>query len=175
MATPPKPLTNLHPAERTYLRLVRAQGRPAPTTKRLDIQAPIADDGETDCWTHAWQVARRLREQGIEATYVEGICFRPSATGPSFHAWVEEANPLTGRVLVECTPGYERANRYLGIAVDCTPGGVPDRVTAEWTVRSSVIQAALAGGGGPEQVLAAVAPPGKPQHGPAARTRRQER
>lgn len=151
--TAPKPLTDLHEAERTYLRLVRQHGRPAPATKRLDLQAPVADDGESDCWTHAWQVAQRTG-----ATYVEGICVRAGADGPSFHAWVEETNPLTGRILVECTPGYEHATRYVGIAVDCTPDGIPAQMTGDWDVRASVIQSALAGGGTPARVLEVVRP-----------------
>lgn len=149
----PQPLTDLSAAERTYLRMVRRYGRPGPASKRLDIQAPVADDGETDCWTHAWQVARRTG-----GTYVEGICTRPGASGPSFHAWVEETNPLTGATLVECTPGYEEATGYFGIPVDTTPGGLVDQISGDWTVRSSVIQAALAGGGSVEQVLTAIRP-----------------
>lgn len=148
---PPKALTDVTDVEKTYLRLIRQHGRPAPTSKRFDIQTPVADDGESDCWTHAWQVARRTG-----GTYVEGVCFRPGADGPSFHAWVEETNPLTGRTLVECTPGYENATRYLGIPVDSTPGGLVDTITSDWTIRSSVIQSALAGGGTPTQVLTAV-------------------
>jgi hypothetical protein len=151
-ASTPAPLTDLIPAEREYLRMVRRYGSPAPLAKRLDIQTPVADDGETDCWTHAWEVARRTG-----GTYVEGVCIREGADGPSFHAWVEEDNPLTGRTMVEVTPGYERATRYVGIAVDSTPGGVVEKITGDWKVRSSVIQSALFGGGTVEQVLRAVA------------------
>lgn len=149
MSAKPQPLTDLHPAEVQYLQMVREHGLPAPLRKRLDLQPPVADDGETDCWTHAWEVARRTG-----ASYVEGVCQRPGAGGPSFHAWVEEDHPLLGRTVVETTPGYEEASRYLGIVVDNAPGGLVDRITSDWTIRSSVLQAALAGGGTPGQVLA---------------------
>lgn len=156
MTEAPKPLTDMIPAERQYLALVRRHGVPGPAVKRLDIQSPVADDGESDCWTHAWETARRTG-----GTYVEGICVRSGANGPSFHAWVEETNPLTGRTLVEVTPGYEHAAHYVGIAVDSSQGGTVEEVTGDWTVRSSVIQAALAGGGTPEQVLRHVAAKGR--------------
>lgn len=147
-----KALTDVTPAERTYLDMVRKRGIAGPIRKRLDIQDPVVDDGESDCWTHAWQVAQR-----IGGTYVEGVCVRPGASGPSFHAWVEEVNPLTGPTLVETTAGYEQAAHYLGIAVDCTPGGLIEEVTKSWgSVRASVIQALLAGGQTPERVLMAV-------------------
>lgn len=149
--TAPKPLTDLTDVERTYLRLIRAHGRPAPTTKQYEPQAPVADDGQSDCWTHAWNLARRIR-----GTYVEGIVVRPGANGPSFHAWVETDNPLIGRSLVEATPGYEHAQHYLGITIDNAPRGKVSLMTARWHIRASVIQAALAGGGTPDQVLNAV-------------------
>lgn len=148
---PPQPLTDVTDVEQAYLHLIRRHGRRAPVNRRVDIQRPVADDGESDCWTHAWKKARQT-----DATYVEGVCFRPGADGPSFHAWMEETNPLTGRTLVECTPGYENATRYLGIPVDTTPGGLVDMLTQDWTLRVSVIQAALAGGRTPAQVLHAV-------------------
>lgn len=153
MAEQRKPLVDLTEFEHAYLRLVRTKGHPAPTAKRLLIQKPVADDGETDCWTHAWRIARQ-----IGGTYVEGVCRAEGSHGLSMHAWVVENNPLTGATLVEVTPGYERATHYIGIAIDSRPGGKVDELTADWHVRSSVIQAAFYGGWSPEQVLSFVRP-----------------
>lgn len=148
------PITDLTEVETTYLNLVRRHGVPGPTTKRLEIQPPVADDGESDCWTHAWTVARNLG-----ATYVEGVCRRAGAGGPSMHAWVQQDTPF-GPVLIETTPGYEDATHYRGIAIDTTPGGQVDQITRQWRLRSSVLQSALAGaqsaGVPPERVLATV-------------------
>jgi hypothetical protein len=141
MARPILDESHIHPAIRDTVANSRQQ-------LVQEVQAAVADDGETDCWTHAWQVARRTG-----GTYVEGLCVRKGASGPSFHAWVERDHPLLGRILVETTPGYEEASHYVGIAVDNTPGGTVEKVTSDWTIRSSVLQAALAGGGTVEQVL----------------------
>ncbi len=149
VARPPAPLTGVTEVERVYLMLVRRSGRPAPAAKRLDVQDPVAADGESDCWTHAWNLARRTG-----GTYVEGVCRRRGASGPSFHAWVEHDHPVTGRVLVECTPGYEQASDYYGIPVASAPGSFADKATRRWgNVRVSVIQAALAAGATPMDVL----------------------
>lgn len=159
----PQPLTNVTYTERTYLRLVLRHGHRAPHAKQLDLQKPVADDGQTDCWTHAWQVAQRTG-----ADYVEGLCVRAGAGGPSFHAWVEHDHPLTGRTVVECTPGYRDASQYLGITVDCTPSGHIDQLTRHWHTRASVLQALLAGGTSPAELLTAVRPQPSPQPGLAA-------
>lgn len=146
-----KPLTDVTGVERTYIRLVRTHGAAAPSAKRIDLQPPVADDGETDCWTHAWDIAR-----STGGTYVEGLCRRPGAGGFSMHAWAEEDSPF-GRRIVEGTPGYEDATDYIGIAVDCTPGGDVDRASnPEGDPRSSVIQLCLATGWTVEQTLATV-------------------
>lgn len=135
------PTISLTQVERQYMRMVRLHGQAAPNAKRLDLQDPVADDGETDCWTHSWEVSR-----ATGATYVEGICRRPGAGGYSMHAWVEEDTPF-GRRVVECTPGYEEATDYLGVMVDNAHGGQVEEITAEWEgPRSSVLQAALGAG-----------------------------
>lgn len=146
---------DLAPFEQAYVSLVRKWGVPAPIAKRLDVQPPVADDGETDCWTHAWHLADRLG-----ARYVEGLARRPGYPGPSMHAWVEEDTPL-GPVLVECTAGYEAATMYKGITLDTSLGGVNRDLTDDWEdPRSSVLHAALLAayenGVTPEQVLAVV-------------------
>lgn len=157
IGTTPAPLKNVTAVERAYLRLVRQHGTPAPASKRLALQTRVAADGETDCWTHAWQVAQQLRTLGRQATYVEGVVVRRGADGPSFHAWVEESTPLSQHgVLVECTPGYEDAGPYFGIHVDSTPGSFADRVTEGWTTRFSVIQALLSTGLEPHLLLESV-------------------
>lgn len=94
-----------------YVRLVRSQGRPAPTGIVLRLQEPLDDSGETDCWTHARRYAERTG-----ATYVEGVCDR--GRGVSVHAWCEETSPLGVRVVVELTKGYENARDYWGVPVD---------------------------------------------------------
>lgn len=146
-----KPLANIRPAERAFLRLVRKYGRPAPASKHIDAQAPLADDGESDCWTHAWNVARARG-----ALYVEGVCRRPGTTGVSMHAWVEETTPF-GRRIVECTPGYEQASMYVGLPLDPRPGGPAAKATREWPTnepRASVLQAAIQTGIEADEVLA---------------------
>lgn len=136
--------------ERVFARMVRQHGKPGANGKRLDLQPLIADDGETDCWTHAWEVAQRTPG----ARYVEGLCHNGKALAQ--HAWVEEDTPFGPR-LVECTPGYEEARDYVGIVVDHSPGSIAHEVSVEWErPRSSVMQAMIGGGIPTEQVLAMV-------------------
>lgn len=139
-----------------FVRFMRRIGQPAPNTKRLEIQEPIVDDGETDCWTHAWEVAQRTPN----ARYVEGICGRPGGLtkDSATHAWVE-VDSLFGPVLIECTPGYEYATNYRGLVVDHTPGSWVERATRDWPrQRASVIQSYLRGNASVEEILALVTP-----------------
>lgn len=140
-----------------FVRILDKLGRWAPTARRLEIQEPIANDGETDCWTHAWQVAQRTPN----ARYVEGLCRRsPGRTDKATHAWVEVDGPF-GAMVVETTPGYENASLYRGLVVDHTPGGFVDRETRDaWPpgIRGSVIQAYLQGGASLNEILAVVEP-----------------
>lgn len=103
--------------ERTlFVRLMYRAGSPAPQHLRLELAAPIADDGETDCWTHAYDYAR-----ATGATYVEGICFRAKPDGSvalAVHAWCEGTTPFGGRERIELTRGYEHAYGHRGIPVD---------------------------------------------------------
>lgn len=145
-----KPLTDITAAEHGFITMVRSFGLPGPASKYVDLQAPVADDGQTDCWTHAWQVA-----QARGALYVEGMCRRPQAGGPSMHAWVEEDTPF-GRRIIECTPGYEQASGYIGLGIDPSPRSDAAAATADWPAnepRSSIIQAALQSGMPSETVL----------------------
>lgn len=135
-----EPMALIAGVEAKYDRLVRACGRPAPSAKRLDLQPPVADDGETDCWTHAWEVARR-----IGGRYVEGVCALPGGR-VSRHAWVEEDTPFGACVVVETTVGYEAAYNYIGVVVDCSVGGHVEAATRGQSPRSSVLQLALAAG-----------------------------
>lgn len=139
-----------------YVRIMRRIGQPAPSAKRLDIQEPIVDDGETDCWTHAWEVASRTPN----ARYVEGICGRPGGLtkDSATHAWVEVDTPF-GTTLIECTLGYEEARHYRGIVVDHRPGSWVESATRGWPrQRASVIQSYLRGGAKLEEILALVTP-----------------
>ncbi len=148
-----RPLLDVQPWEEQYLALITRYGTRGPAVKRLDIQEPFDIDGQSDCWTHAWEVARR-----VGGSYVEGFCVRAFSGGPSFHAWVEIENPLAGPTIIETTPGYEQATGYMGIAVDCSPGGVVEQITQDWgVVRQSVIQSLLAHGAAPAKVLGLVA------------------
>lgn len=155
-STPPARLDNVQPHEWAFLHLVQQHGIDAPQLRRAEgLTAQVAADGQSDCWTHAWNIARRLRARDEQARYIEGTILRPGAGGPSFHAWVEEYNPLLGWAVVECTPGYEQASHYRGIAVDCSVGGLVEDLTSDWpkTERYSVLQALLAGGSSPAATL----------------------
>jgi hypothetical protein len=147
---------SLDDAHVVFVRIMRRLGQPAPNTKRLEIQEPIVDDGETDCWTHAWEVAQRTPN----ARYVEGICGRPGGLtkDSATHAWVEADTPF-GPVLIECTPGYEDAHSYRGLVVDHRPGSWVAAETRDWPrQRASVIQGYLRGGAKLEEILAIVTP-----------------
>lgn len=152
MVPAPRPLVGVRPYEAAFLNLVRSHGNPAPDTKRIAAQPAIANDTESDCWTHAWNVAQQLG-----AWYVEGVCIRPAAGGPSMHAWVEEDSAFGAPRLVEVTPGYEHATRYLGLRIDASPLGPAAQATSEWdpdAPRASLLQVAFLNGANPKQVLA---------------------
>lgn len=152
----PARLDDVQPHEWAFLRLIQQHGVDAPQARRAAaLTAQVAADGQSDCWTHAWNTARRLRARDEHAHYVEGTVLRPGAGGPSFHVWVEEYNPLLGRAVVECTPGYEQASHYRGIAVDCSVGGIVEKLTSDWpkAERYSVLQALLAGDHTPAATL----------------------
>lgn len=138
-------------AEAAFVALIQRHGVPRTGARVLDIQPPIVDDGETDCWSHAWDLAR-----ATGGRYVEGLCRRtPARSRIATHAWVERNTPF-GVQIIETTKGYEHASEYRGLVIDTAPGSLAVRLTKDWPKnepRSSVLQAALAGGWTWEAIL----------------------
>ena len=138
-------------AERAYVHLIGRHGTSRAGARTLNIQPDFSGDGVTDCWTHAWKVAK---ETG--GRYVEGTCRRTmSRDRIATHAWVEKDTPF-GVQIIETTEGYEQASDYRGLVIDTRPGSLASRLTSNWPKdgqRSSIIQAALAGGWSPDMVL----------------------
>jgi hypothetical protein len=102
-------------ARRVFLALMKERGHDMPAARVLDLQPPLDDSGDTDCWTHAY---RRARATG--ASYYEGLVYLPPRDGRpviSAHAWVVQESPF-GAQVVELTRGYERAWGYRGMRVD---------------------------------------------------------
>lgn len=132
-------------AEVRFVALLRKTGVPMPNLRKYDPQPPIADDGETDCWTHAWEYAHQHGGQ-----YFEGICFKgKGAVAP--HAWVVTYTPF-GLSVVETTEGYERAYGYRGVAVKMHEPMLQRPVYFEGR-RYSIIQLCIAGGIDPMSVI----------------------
>lgn len=103
-------------ARRAFVRYMGKHGVAMPGARRLVIQPPLDDSGDTDCWTYA---ARYVAEHP-GSSYVEGICWLPPDAGKArvaAHAWVVEDTPF-GSQIVEFTPGYERATGYRGLPIN---------------------------------------------------------
>jgi hypothetical protein len=125
-----------------FVQHMREHGEPMPYARRLLIQPPLDDSGDTDCWTYA---ARYVAEHP-DAFYVEGICYLPpkgNRPRVAAHAWAVEDTPL-GPVILEFTPGYEQAFGYRGLPLDVT---TPEFARAEHDGhRYSVIELHIAAG-----------------------------
>lgn len=123
-----------------FIQLIRRSGVQMTSSRILDIREATADDGETDCWTLAYN-----HSLTSGSTYVEGICRLPPREDGRLriaaHAWCVEETPLGLRVR-EFTPGYEGAWDYRGLPIRLD---TPEAEDAEIDgVRYSVLELQIA-------------------------------